>query len=266
MKKKILILLSSVLLMLSCLPTTPPQEQENVAPPPLQENNTVVENDTQSEEPEEPPPPPPATDTPEPQPQPERIFEDYFMGSMEDGWEWIREDERYWSLTEEPDMLWIYLEPFSFGNTGPKNLLVRPAPKSDFVIETRLVFEPDFNFQFAGLMIYQDDDNVMQFGRAFCDTPNLCVGNGLYFDNFVNGQITGKNFALKIANPSDVVLRLERNGNEYIAYYWKDGDDWIEVGRQTNNLDPKYVGFVTGQAERLGLFALFDYFFITTLP
>ena len=54
---------------------------------------------------------------------------------------------------------------------------------SDFTIETYLVFEPDSDYQFSGLVIWQDKDNRIQLGRAYCDNTTGCDGNGLYFDS-----------------------------------------------------------------------------------
>ena len=54
--------------------------------------------------------------------------------------------------------------------------------EADFAIETHMLFEPTTNYQFAGLVIWQDEFNFLQFGRAFCDNEGTCVGNGIYFD------------------------------------------------------------------------------------
>jgi hypothetical protein len=73
---------------------------------------------------------------------------------------------------------------------------VRDAPEGSFEIETYLVFDPRSNYQIAGILVYQDDKNAVQFGRAYCDNPQGCVGNGLYYDSFQNGGFAGGNFAI----------------------------------------------------------------------
>ncbi|NTV47766.1 MAG: DUF1349 domain-containing protein, partial [Chlorobiales bacterium] len=59
-----------------------------------------------------------------------------------------------------------------------QNVLVQPAPGADFEIRTRVVFTPTVNFQFAGLVLWQDELNNLKLGRAFCDlgAPN-CSNN-----------------------------------------------------------------------------------------
>ena len=43
---------------------------------------------------------------------------------------------------------------------------------NDFSIQTYVAFEPDSDFQFSGLVIFQDKNNFVQLGRAHCDNTN----------------------------------------------------------------------------------------------
>jgi len=100
-------------------------------------------------------------------------------------WSWVREDAGLWSLSANPGNLRLITHQGSLfeSNNNTKNLLVQPAPGGDYVIETMVDFEPTHNFQFAGLLVYYDDDNYLQFGRAYCDLgPPSCLGNAIYFD------------------------------------------------------------------------------------
>jgi hypothetical protein len=102
----------------------------------------------------------------------------------------------------------------------------------DFAIETRVLFEPNTNFQFAGLVIWQDESNFLQFGRAFCYYEGSpCVGNGIYFDYLGGGPwwVDG-NFATPVDSPNEAHLRLERRGNMVKAFYSYEGITWFEIG------------------------------------
>jgi Tol biopolymer transport system component len=97
-----------------------------------------------------------------------------------------------------------------------------------------MLFEPDTNFQFAGLVIWQDRENFLQFGRAFCD-PDIpgCVGNGIYFDKILGGGFSDGNFATQFDNPfnpSESYLRLERRSDMVRAFYSHEGITWTEIG------------------------------------
>jgi hypothetical protein len=96
-------------------------------------------------------------------------WRDEFNGSLAAAWSWTNENATAWNLTDAAGFLRIYASPLG---TGAENLLLRSVAAGDFVIETRLLFEPDADFQFAGLVVYQDADNFLQFGRAFCDVPD----------------------------------------------------------------------------------------------
>ncbi|NTW08043.1 MAG: hypothetical protein HGA28_00545 [Anaerolineaceae bacterium] len=119
----------------------------------------------------------------------------------------------------------------------------------NFSISTRLLFEPDNNFQFSGLVVYQDKDNFLQLGRAFCDVPGLCVGNGIYFDSTLDGTFGGENYATSIASPSEVYLRLDRVGNTLFGYYSANGTSWTLMGSHVipNDFQINGVGLTAAQ-------------------
>jgi hypothetical protein len=154
-------------------------------------------------------------------------WRDEFEDELLESWYWINENSASWNLNENPGFLRIYASP---GGTGEQNLLLRPVAEGDFMITTHLFFEPGTNFQFAGLVIYQDGDNFLQFGRAFCDSPDVCVGNGIYFDNFRDGSWADGNFATPVDSPSEAYLSLERRGDMVTAFFSYEGIDWIEIG------------------------------------
>ena len=101
----------------------------------------------------------------------------------------------------------------------------------DFSITTRLLLKPDANYQFAGLVLFQDNENYMQFGRAFCDSPE-CVGEGIYFDQVLNYEFGPDNFAVPFTL-TDVFLKLDRVGDLVTAFYSTDGTVWDFVGTHT---------------------------------
>jgi regulation of enolase protein 1 (concanavalin A-like superfamily) len=150
---------------------------------------------------------------------------DDFDAGLLEPWEWINEKSEKWNLTERPGYLRIYAS-----HEKGVNVLLRPVSQGDFTIETRVIFEPNTNFQFAGLTVYQDENNSLAFGRAFCDTANTCVGNGIYFDNVLDGNWTGINFGTQFDSKSEAYLRLERRGDNVIAFYSPDGKTWSKIG------------------------------------
>lgn len=206
------------------------------------------------------------TDTPVPTDLPPFPFRDDFDGKLADSWIWLGEDPTHWSLTEVPGFVRIIAQGTNIGGEAePINFLVHAVPAGNFEIETHVRFEPTTNFQFAGLLVYEGQGKALGFGRAFaqCNFPP-CKGNALYFDNPT--QQNGSNFATPIPNPSEVYLRIIREGNTYTAYYSEDASSWIEIGQHTGEFSPVYVGLIASQAYQEEVPADFDYFSIKVLP
>jgi len=194
---------------------------------------------------------------------PATAFRDDFENQLANGWTWIAEDQARWSLTEIPGWLQIMASDASFdGPSFPTNILLREAPAGDFEITTVLRFTPTSNFQFAGLVVFQDKANVLQFGRAFCDLADSCVGDGIYFDNFEGGFIVA-NHKATISGP-EIYLRLQRVRDTYTGWYSEDGENWIILGEHTRDLTQARVGLMAAQAPE-EIPAAFDYFTLNIL-
>jgi beta-xylosidase len=166
---------------------------------------------------------------------------DSFSSDTLDGrWSWIREDVTSWSLTAQPGFLrLITQETFSTVD----NLLVQNAPSGDYEILTRVLFEPTEDFQIAGLLMYQDDNNWLVLGRAFCNPIQaICVGNGIYFDYLEDGVFSNNNFSMTTTVLDEAYLKVVRHENVYTGYVSTDGTNWTFVGEQTITISPTKIG------------------------
>jgi beta-xylosidase len=195
---------------------------------------------------------------------------DHFLTTTLDSrWSWIREDNTHWSLSDRPGYMRITTQ--QGGLLGPgndaSNLLVRAAPSGNFEIETRVLFTPTEDFQIAGLLVYDDDDNFLMLGRAYCsDTPPTCEGNAIYFDHEEDGNIVGGNYVMTTTALGEAYLRLARDGNTYTGFVSENGTDWTLVGAHTviSGVVPLKIGLA---AEPSGTAAAeipadFDYFIL----
>ncbi len=186
-------------------------------------------------------------------------------------WRWKREDPTHWSLTARPGFLRIVAQPGGLlgGENNTKNLLMQKAPPGDFAITTHLFFTPTVNFQFAGLLAYQDDDNYVWLGRSYCDyAPPTCVGNGIYFDHEEKGVFI-EHAILATTNQNEAYLRIVRTGNSYSGYYSADNVNWSLVGTfiLAQGFTPKVgLGADTSYTAAPELNADFDFFRVTAIP
>ncbi len=134
--------------------------------------------------------------------------DDFSSSSLDGHWSWIREVPTHWSLSAMPGFLRITTQR-TFSNFN--NILVRNLPVGNYEIQTRVNFTPTENYQIAGLLIYEDDNNFLILGRAYCDTPPPdCVGNGIYYDYVEAGTFIGNNFSMTTTSQGVAYLKLIR--------------------------------------------------------
>jgi hypothetical protein len=191
------------------------------------------------------------------------VFSDDFEAELEMGWDWVGDEEVRWSLTEVPGMLRFTLWP---GYAARR--LLRQAPEGDFEITAKVDINAVSNFQQVGLIVYKDDKNLISLVRAFCtlpQIPDLCVGNGLYFDKMMAGVTGWPNFATATDQPSDSFLRIRRVGNTYTAFYSEDGEAWTVIGEHRADFGQIRVGVVAG-ASSYAITADVDFFKIYEWP
>jgi len=247
MKKMIIFLFVCVFILTGCGPQAIPAPVPTDTPTPLQlPTNTTV---------------PTSTNTPSPTPVP-ILFRDDFEGTLDANWQWVNENKKMWSLTNKPGSFELMVGSWSIGS---RNALIRPIPEGNFELETKLTFEPNANYQIAGLIIYYNGANYTILGRAFCATC-LSSGDGFYFDMIESGKFIGENFASPAPGTDSVYLRLRREGNTYTSYTSEDGIQWTKHGVHTSEFKPKSVGLATGQSTKDTVPAQFDYFTIYALP
>ena len=174
---------------------------------------------------------------------------DDFNGVLTPGWSWVDEDWTRWNLKDAPGALRIITQGESlYGANKSKNLLLRDAPAGDFEITTKVAFDPQNNFQGAGILIYQDEDNFALITRAFC---NICLGSGsgIFLDNEMNGKLdvdSGSRIAVSLQT---TWLKLQKEGTTYTGFYSADGENWDELGRVENPMSPTKVGLTANNSQ-----------------
>jgi len=256
MRNLYLVLAAIFLSACSLIPTRPPSPALHLTPlvsaTPVPSPSATVPSPTSTFTP---------TITPDPQ-----FFRDDFNETLDSGWSWVREDPLNWNLTAVPGSLQINVAGgYVAAGTNP-NLLLRPAPEGNFQIETQITFRPTRNYQFAGLIVYQDESNFIQAGRSYCNSVG-CPGAGLYMDYYQMGKLVKPDFGQPYGDIDPLLLRLSRSENTYTFEASTDGKVWFIIGSHTSDMNPLQIGLVTGQRMRgENLPATFEYFEIRGLP
>lgn len=116
-----------------------------------------------------------------------------------------------------------------FGDNRTAPHLLR-AIDGDFQIETRVKFDPQHDYQGAGIFIYIDGDNYVRLERAFGGLNG--GGSGIRLDARTGGDYRS------VTSPSDVAtdaksvdLKVLRNGKILYAFWRSDENaEWREIG------------------------------------
>jgi regulation of enolase protein 1 (concanavalin A-like superfamily) len=127
------------------------------------------------------------------------------------------------------------------GLNNTRNTLFRDLPSNWTSIRLKLSFAPTQNYQQAGLVAYQDDDNYVQVTRIFEN------GNNVTFAREAQGGASIVNSVSQTATQG-LALRLDRVlATETITgYYSLDGASWVSLGSVTQALTNPSLGIVVG--------------------
>jgi len=147
--------------------------------------------------------------------------DDFTSPTLDPAWAWVREDATHWSLVDRPGYLRLRTQGGELG--GPwndvRNILVRDVPSGDFTVETKLDFSPAQDYQQAGLLIYQDDDNYIKLTRVYADAQR--VEFAAEIDQNYSGQVLG-------FSTTPVFLRIRKTGQGYRGGFSADGLEWAK--------------------------------------
>lgn len=190
--------------------STPTMTQTPTITPTL--TNTPTATPTQTSTPTNTP-----TNTPIP---PGGFCDDFNSNELKPGWIWVDPlgDSNY-SLTEHND--YLRLDTPDGGHDLYQNL---DAPRmvqsisGNFVSTTKVSINPLYNYQGAGLLIWQDSDNYVRLERT------LVQGIDMWYK--VDGIYNG----IEIPYTNSIAyLRFERAGNTITAWYSDNGSTWNTV-------------------------------------
>ncbi len=193
----------------------------------------------------------------------QKAFSDEFNGSLKPQWSWLREDPTKHAFVNGQLSITVNGDLYRNSNNAT-NLLLENQPKGDYVMETKLTFDPNTNYQQAGLLVYSDDDHYIKVGPfhgdslnkilsghesleplpasvAQCDvqpsatsnvavktyTRDQCPNEGESWDYLSNPRPTLNGSTASNPTVTDW-LRIYRHGNVYTAYSSLDGTHWVK--------------------------------------
>jgi regulation of enolase protein 1 (concanavalin A-like superfamily) len=189
--------------------------------------------------------------------------EDFLQASWNYSWYWTDpNDDATYSLTSHIGFLRLTVpdnnDLAGVTNYDAPRLLI---PRSgDFTIETLVEFNPQEVYQGAGLLVWQDEDTFLrlEFGYGGMGGADKNVV-------FVMQEYGGLALVNSVDVPetmTSIELRLQREGDEFIASYRQVGGTWQVIGSTILSLNPTVDVGITQvtQYTSSAISADFDYF------
>lgn len=168
----------------------------------------------------------------------ESVSDEFNAGIVDSGWVWVRENRANQSLSRKTGWLTIKSEPGGVleATNNAKNMLLQSA-NNDWTIETRLVCSrTPSQPENAGIMAYQDDDNFVKlmFRAVIKTTRARGVQPGtidlVMEENGIAKSMASFNLRNEVIGNNALILKLEKKGSIYTAYYSTDGKIYELLG------------------------------------
>jgi hypothetical protein len=192
-------------------------------------------------------------------------FHEDFNATLDPDWAWIRAEDDQWSVTNNPGRLEVSLTTATQADDpGPETLLLRWIEGENFEILTQMHFDPDINFQRAGLVIYQNRDNYVALLRGYADVGML-PGKALYLENLSETGASFWSYGRPLTDGPGVYLKLRRVGMTYSAFCSLDGISWDLLGEIESPIEPVSYGLLIGKSV-VPITADFEFFEFRQLP
>jgi cytochrome c len=193
----------------------------------------------------------------------ESKYNDEFTSTtLSSKWTWVDSSgDCSYSLTENPGYVRIILssgEHDLYPDSNHNAPRIIQSANGDFVIETKVLFNPQYNAQGAGILIWEDSNNYLRLNRLEDfrgQLVDLSGENGGSWSYFAENQYTY----------TITYLRVARTKNTFTASYSSDGVNWIFLSSISFPLiDPVRIGlFAINQWQNNPVYADFDYFRVT---
>ena len=158
-------------------------------------------------------------------------------------WEWVRENQGNHNLTTKAGSLTITSETgdVSEASNNGKNILLQSA-NNDWTIETKLVCSrTPSQPENAGILVYESDDNFVKlmfravikttrFGRFNDSQVQAGTIDLIMEENGITKSMAAFNLNKEVTGNNALILRLEKKGSIYSAFYSVDGNKFDTLG------------------------------------
>ena len=161
---------------------------------------------------------------------------DEFNGSVGNQWTWIRENNATKNTSNGLLTITSEVGDISEDTNNAKNLLLQSA-NNDWIVETKLVCSrTPSQPENTGILAYQNDSNIVKLMfRAVTKTTRASgIQPGtidfMMEENDIAKSVASFNLKTEIIGNNPLILKLEKKGSLYTAYYSLDGAKFEILG------------------------------------
>ncbi len=165
------------------------------------------------------------------------VSDEFNDASIGEQWEWLRENQATHSLSKNAGSLTITSEigDISEATNNARNLLLQSA-NNDWTIETKLVCSrTPSQPENAGVLAYENDGNFIKlmYRAAVKTTQARGVQPGtidlMMEENGISKSVASFNLKKEVTGNNSLLLKLEKKGSIYTAYYSSDGTKYEKL-------------------------------------
>ena len=174
------------------------------------------------------------------------LFAEKFTDALDKDWSWVREDPKAWKLDKGALVLRTLPGYLHAKSNNSRNVLLRPLPKSDkpLAVDVFVESEPKAQFEHAGIVWYQDDDNYVSLLQE--------VLGGKVELQMVTERAAKPSFRTDPHKEKVVLMRLVINGGKITTRFKPaEKNEWKVVGVSDMPMKtPAKVGVMCGGAPK----------------
>ncbi|MEG3615788.1 alpha-L-arabinofuranosidase C-terminal domain-containing protein [Isoptericola haloaureus] len=194
-----------------------------------------------------------------PAPLPEGAWVDQFEGdTLDPRWTIDREEASAWSLGG--GALTLQSQPGDTYQTDNsyENIFLVDVPAGDFVAQTSLEATPTADFQGAGIMAWQDNNNYVRAGLTHASVFDAPESVGV--ETGTEADATYSATFLAREGSTGETIRMERTGDDFTVSVW-DGVEWAQAATTTLAPDTTQIGlYALAAGSAPSHEVVFDYF------
>lgn len=166
------------------------------------------------------------------------IFRDDFNGQISHAWTWHNEDTVHYKVNEDGWLEITGRDESTLIGGKQTNLLWTSLPEGNTEVVVRLKSQPLFDYQHAGLVLYEDPENYVFLNQGYC-MQCILGGSGIFLEYRLNTH-QGRFTTASSAGELHLMLLIEHGAVS--AFFATETDEWQHIATLGSDIQFSRVG------------------------